>query len=73
MYKRNGDPGDPPEPEEFDIESIVVGGVDITDTMMSASKELRSGPMGLTLMHMDWVDWWLGIHWSVVVEQCYDV
>lgn len=70
MYKRNGEPGDPPEPPEFELESIVVGGVDITDTMVLCYKELRSGPMGLTLKYVDWVDWWLEYHWDRVVEQC---
>lgn len=30
MYLRNGDPGYPDEPAEFSIESIEVGGVDIS-------------------------------------------
>lgn len=31
MYERNGDPGDPPEPAEVTINSISVGGQDLTD------------------------------------------
>jgi hypothetical protein len=31
MYRRNGDPGDPPEPSEFYIEKIMVDEQNITD------------------------------------------
>ena len=30
-YRRNGDPGDPPEPAELEIISVKRGGADITD------------------------------------------
>lgn len=30
-YKRNGDPGDPPEPDELDIESVKVDGSEVPE------------------------------------------
>jgi len=33
MYKRNGDPGDPPEDAEFELEAVRVGGVDIGEML----------------------------------------
>ena len=30
FYRSNGDPGDPPEPDMFEIENIVWNGLDIT-------------------------------------------
>lgn len=33
MYRSNGDPGDPPEPDEIEIERIKIGQEDVTDLM----------------------------------------
>ena len=33
MYKRNGDPGYPPEDAEFELEAVRVGGVDIGEML----------------------------------------
>lgn len=33
MYRSNGDPGDPPEPEEIEIERIMIGQEDVTEMM----------------------------------------
>ena len=83
MYKRNGDsyqgsvsrygdnPGDPPEPEEFDVESIVVGGVDITEELVGMCKETRQGMCNFD--YPDWIDWYIEKNWDRVVEQCSDV
>lgn len=30
-YKRNGDPGDPPEPAEVEIIKVAFNGIDVTD------------------------------------------
>jgi hypothetical protein len=30
-YRSNGDPGDPPEPDQFEITNVIWGGLDITD------------------------------------------
>ena len=32
-YKRNGDPGDPPEDESFELYTVKVGGVEIGDML----------------------------------------
>ena len=41
QYKRNGDPGDPPEPEEFEIETIWIGSEDVTELMATLYYEYR--------------------------------
>lgn len=33
FYRSNGDPGDPPEPEEFEIQSVKWQGVDISSML----------------------------------------
>ena len=33
MYRSNGDPGDPPEPEEIEIECIKIGQEDVTELL----------------------------------------
>jgi hypothetical protein len=68
MYNRNGDPGDPPEPEEFDVESIVVGGVDITEELVGVCKETAFCKCGYD--YPNFVDWWLEKNWDRVVAQC---
>jgi len=37
MYKRSGDPGDPPEDAEFELEAVRVGGVDIGEMLEDMS------------------------------------
>jgi hypothetical protein len=66
MYKRNGDPGDPPEPEEFEVESIIVGGVDITEELVGVCKEVRQGMC--TSDWIDWIDWYIEKHMWKIVE-----
>lgn len=41
MYLRNGDPGDPEELPEFDIDTIEVGGVDIFELLDGASFDTK--------------------------------
>ena len=33
FYRSNGDPGDPPEPAEFEIHKVTFAGVDITEAL----------------------------------------
>ena len=33
MYDRNGDPGDPPEGGDFDLDSVKIGEVDVTELL----------------------------------------
>jgi len=33
QYDRNGDPGDPPEGGDFDLDSVKIGGVDVTELL----------------------------------------
>lgn len=33
FYRSNGDPGDPPEPETFEIKSVIWNGLDITEQL----------------------------------------
>lgn len=33
FYRENGDPGDPPEPAEFEIHKVTLAGVDITEAL----------------------------------------
>lgn len=41
QYRSNGDPGDPPEPEEFEIETIKIGSEDVTELMATLYYEYR--------------------------------
>lgn len=41
MYRRNGDPGDPPEPAEFSISQVLSDGSDITAECDLVDLELR--------------------------------
>jgi len=33
FYRSNGDPGDPPEPDQFEITNVVWNGLDITEQL----------------------------------------
>jgi hypothetical protein len=33
FYRSNGDPGDPPEPEMFEIKNVIWNGLDITEQL----------------------------------------
>jgi hypothetical protein len=39
MYKRNGDPGNPPEPAEVHLTEVDLGGLDVTGCL--SAKHLR--------------------------------
>lgn len=41
QYRRSGEPGDPPEPEEFEIETIKIGSEDVTELMATLYYEYR--------------------------------
>ena len=41
-YTRNGDPGDSPEPSEFEIARILLGGHDITTALKVAGFDMDS-------------------------------
>ena len=41
MYRSNGDPGDPPEPEEIEIECIKIGQEDVTELLATLWVEKR--------------------------------
>ena len=41
QYQRSDEPGDPPEPEEFEIETIMVGTENITELMAGMFYEYR--------------------------------
>lgn len=70
MYKRNGEPGDPPEPPEFELESIVVGGVDITEELAWVYRGIHiESPLASSAFE-DWISWYIESHWERIVEQC---
>ena len=42
FYRSNGDPGDPPEPDQFEITNVIWDGLDITENLSNDNFDFYS-------------------------------
>lgn len=60
MYRSNGDPGDPPEPEEIEIERILIGQEEVTELLATMYVQRGHGMTPVTYAPV----------WSVIEQKC---